>query len=56
MWFKSIKKRGYYIFYLIKNTLNSFKEQEIIESEFQKTFQLNQNDLIEVLKLKKQKQ
>jgi hypothetical protein len=42
-------------FYLKKSTLGPSKEQETAGSQFQKTFKLNQNDLINVLKPKELK-
>jgi hypothetical protein len=49
------KKRGYCFFCLQKSNLGAQKEQESANFLFQKTFRLNQEDLIEVPKRKEPK-
>jgi hypothetical protein len=48
-------KKGRCFFYIKKSTLKALKEQESANFLFQTTFQLNQKDLIEVLKRKEPK-
>ena len=49
------KRVGYYWFCSKKDTLKDQKEQKSAISQAQKTFQLNQNDLIEIQKKKEPK-
>jgi hypothetical protein len=51
-----LKKRGYCFFCLKKDNLKPQKKKELKSSLFQKTFQLNQEDIIEISKEKKSKQ
>ena len=49
------KKRGYFVFCVKKSTLGPLKEQDVKTWQFQKTFQLDQEDLIEFSKKNKPK-
>jgi hypothetical protein len=50
-----LKKRNYYFFCSKKSNIRPLKEQETARPQLQTTFQLNQNDLIEVVKSKEVK-